>query len=221
MIFKQNEGTAARRRMFLMLVDAVDGITAETGEAAGQPQFSKNGAAWANTTATLTAVGSGTYYVELTAAELDTLGTVAVRYKSAATAEFSDWANVVAHDPFDAVSLGLSAVNANVVAGGITAASFAANAITSGAIASGALWTSSMSLGLIQRIVLDFLTRDWVGVTGVSARCVLNALRLLRNKWSISGTTLTVTEEDDTTTAWTGVAGTTAGALPITSIDPN
>ena len=80
---------AARRRAPLYLVDATDGITPETGEAAGQPQISKNGAAWANTTATLTAVGNGKYYVELTAAELSDLGTISVRYKSAATAEFS------------------------------------------------------------------------------------------------------------------------------------
>ena len=85
--FTQSEATAARRRVPLHLVDATDGITPETAEAAGQPQLSKNGAAFANTTATLTAIGNGAYYVELTAAELDTAGFIVVRYKSAATAE--------------------------------------------------------------------------------------------------------------------------------------
>jgi hypothetical protein len=110
MIFVQSEGTAARRRAWLYLVDATDGITAETGEAAGQPQISKNLAAWANTSATLTAVGNGTYYVELTAAELDTLGQVSVRYKSAATAEFSVTSNVVAMNIHDTVRAGLTAL---------------------------------------------------------------------------------------------------------------
>jgi len=70
----QSESTAARRRVPIHLVDATDGITPETGESGGQPQFSKNGAAFGNTSATLTAVSNGFYYVELTAGELDTLG---------------------------------------------------------------------------------------------------------------------------------------------------
>jgi len=72
--FVQSETTATRRRVPLHLVDATDGITPETGEAAGQPQLSKNGGAFANTSATLLHVASGFYTVELTAGELDTLG---------------------------------------------------------------------------------------------------------------------------------------------------
>lgn len=106
--FKQSESTAARRRFYLHLVDAGDGITPETGEAAGQPQVSKNGAGFVNTSATLTAIGNGAYYVELTADELGTLGVVLVRYKSANTAEFQDIGYVLAFDPYDADGLGLS-----------------------------------------------------------------------------------------------------------------
>ena len=64
------------------------------------------------------------------------------------------------------------------------------------------------------------LTRDWTSVTGEAARSVLNALRLLRNKYSIAGTTLTVTEEDDTTAAWTSTLTTDATADPVTASDP-
>lgn len=95
-LFVQSEGTAARRRFPLYLVDATDGLTPETGEAGGQPQISKAGGAFTNTSATLTAVGNGSYYVELTATELDTLGMIQVRYKSANTAEFSLPGSVVA-----------------------------------------------------------------------------------------------------------------------------
>ncbi len=64
------------------------------------------------------------------------------------------------------------------------------------------------------------LKRDWTAVSGEAARSVLNALRFLRNKWSISGTTLTVTEEDDSTAAWTSTVVTDASANPITESDP-
>lgn len=53
-----------------------------------------------------------------------------------------------------------------------------------------------------------------------TVRTMRQALRFLRNKWSISGTTLTVTKEDDTTSSWTGTVTATAGADPITGNDP-
>jgi hypothetical protein len=64
------------------------------------------------------------------------------------------------------------------------------------------------------------LTRDWTAVSGEAARSVLNALRFLRNKWSVAAGTLTVTKEDDTAAAWTGTVTTDAAALPITGSDP-
>lgn len=64
------------------------------------------------------------------------------------------------------------------------------------------------------------LKRDWSAVTGEAARSILNALRFLRNKWSISGTTLTVTKEDDATTAWTSTLTSDAAAEGVTSSDP-
>lgn len=110
MLFKASEGTAARRRAPIgVLVDATDGFTPELGEAAGQPQISKNGGAFGNTSATLTAVSSGLYYIELTAAELDTPGKIFLRYKSAATREHQSQFDVVAYDPFTAGSVPASA----------------------------------------------------------------------------------------------------------------
>jgi hypothetical protein len=83
----QNESVAANRRMYFHCVDATDGITAETGEAGGQPQLSLNGAAWTNSTNVLVAIGNGRYYLELTQAEANLPGVYEGRYKSAATAE--------------------------------------------------------------------------------------------------------------------------------------
>ena len=50
-------------------------------------------------------------------------------------------------------------------------------------------------------------------------RTVSDALRSLRNKSAISGGTLTVYEEDDSTPAWTATVTTAAGD-PLSSIDP-
>lgn len=64
------------------------------------------------------------------------------------------------------------------------------------------------------------LKRDWSSVTGEAARSVLNALRFLRNRWTLSGGTVTVYKEDDATTAWSGSAA-TAASDPVSSIDPS
>ena len=65
------------------------------------------------------------------------------------------------------------------------------------------------------------LKRDWTAVTGEAARSVLNALRAIRNKVSRSGATVTITKEDDSTTAWTGALTTDAAAEPVTAVDPS
>lgn len=67
----------------------------------------------------------------------------------------------------------------------------------------------------------DLLKRDMSALSGESARSPLNALRFLRNKWSISGSTLTVTKEDDTASAWTAVLTNTVGVNPVTASDPS
>lgn len=64
------------------------------------------------------------------------------------------------------------------------------------------------------------LNRDMSAVSDTNARSPLNAFRFIRNKWSIAGSTLTVTKEDDTTSAWTSAVATTAGADPVTGNDP-
>jgi hypothetical protein len=65
------------------------------------------------------------------------------------------------------------------------------------------------------------LKRDWTSVTGEAARSILNALRFLRNKWTIIGTTLSVKKEDDATEAWNATLTTSASAEAVTSSDPN
>jgi hypothetical protein len=64
------------------------------------------------------------------------------------------------------------------------------------------------------------LNRDMSAVTDSTARSPLNALRLLRNKYSIAAGLMTVTKENDLTTAWTAALTTDAAADPITGSDP-
>ena len=81
-------------------------------------------------------------------------------------------------------------------------------------------WTFTLSAGDLTDIADAVLKRDFSAVSGEAARSLLNAARFLRNKWGVAGATLTVTKEDDATTAWTSTLVTTPGAEPITSSDP-
>jgi len=65
------------------------------------------------------------------------------------------------------------------------------------------------------------LKRDMSEVSGEASRSPLNALRFLRNKWSILGTTLSVKKEDDSTQAWASEVTLDSDADPITGSDPS
>jgi len=80
-----------------------------------------------------------------------------------------------------------------------------------------------ISAAIMNSIADALLDRDMsIGTDSGSptVRTVRQALRFLRNKWSIAGTTLTVTKEDDTTQSWTSSVTTDAAADPITANDP-
>ena len=101
----------------------------------------------------------------------------------------------------------------SVGAGGIAAATFAAGAIDAAALSADA--GAEIADAVLNR---DMSTGTDSGSTTV--RTMRQALRFLRNKWSISGTTLTVTKEDDTTASWTSTVTTDASSDPITANDP-
>lgn len=78
---------------------------------------------------------------------------------------------------------------------------------------------TSISLNSIQRIgIADaLLDRDLALGSDLNTHSTRNALRFLRNSWSLAAGTLTVTKEDQTTPAWTATVGTTPGVDPVTS----
>lgn len=91
-----------------------------------------------------------------------------------------------------------------------------------GAIAAGAITAASLAADAGDEIADAVLDRDMSAGTdsgSATVRTVRQALRFLRNFWSISGGTLTVKKEDDTTTSWTAAVTQTAGN-PVSKIDP-
>jgi hypothetical protein len=62
------------------------------------------------------------------------------------------------------------------------------------------------------------LNRDMGAVSDTNSRTPLNALRNIRNGFSISGATMTVLKEDDSTPAYTRTLATDAAAIPITGV---
>lgn len=121
-----------------------------------------------------------------------------------------DWSNV--GSPTTSVTLSGTTVG--------TATALGTGAVTATAVATGAIDADALAADAATKIADALLNRDMSAVSDTNSRSPLNALRFLRNKWSISGTTLTVTEEDDSTTAWTSALTTNASADPITASDP-
>jgi hypothetical protein len=102
--FQVNENDRLKRRIYLHLVDATDGITPETGEASGTAKVSLNGNTPTTSINSLVPIDTtnqpGTYYLELSPTEIQFPGIVSVRYKSANTAEFVVLGQIMAFDPY-------------------------------------------------------------------------------------------------------------------------
>ena len=101
-----------------------------------------------------------------------------------------------------------------------------ANVITAAGINTGAIDADALATDAVTEIADGILARD-IGsgsnaLTILNERTVRSALRALRNKSAIVGSTLTVCKEDDDTDtpAWTAAVSSSASADPVTGIDP-
>jgi hypothetical protein len=66
-----------------------------------------------------------------------------------------------------------------------------------------------------------FLTFSWSAITtSAGSRSTLNALRFLRNKWEVSGSSITIFKENDVSAAWTSDLSTVASANSIITFTP-
>lgn len=127
---------------------------------------------------------------------------------------------LVDYNPENSTTLGLSALNepidANVVA-------MAAGVVNAAAVATGAIDADAIATDAINEIADGLLDRNMATGTdsgSATVRTVRQALRFLRNKWSITTGTLTVTKEDDTTASWVSTLTSDAAANPVTASDP-
>lgn len=179
-----------------LMVDNADHITGKTG-LSPSVTIRKNGGVFAAPAGAVSEIGNGWYEVAGNASDSNTYGPLLLHAEAAGADPTESKFCVVAFNPYDAASLGLSTLDAPITSRQATLDASARNAIADA-----------------------LLTRDWTAVTGEAARSLLNALRFLRNKWSIAGTTMTVTKEDDVTTAWTSTLTTSGSAEPVTSSDP-
>lgn len=132
MVIKQSESTAARRRIPFYLVDETDGVTAETGRtlSGAEVKVTKNGAAFATGTGTVTEVGSGWYYYEAAAGEVDTIGFLGVNIYESGVRVANVVAQVTGSDPNTAPPTGADIADAvwdEPVAGHVSAGTFGAN----------------------------------------------------------------------------------------------
>ena len=159
-----------------------------------------------------------------------TAGVIADAAIDAAT--FADSALVIGSGAAGGVKayLGAGSITAGVVAtGAIDADAIASDAITAAKIATGAIDADAIAADAITATVLstdasneiaDALLNRNIGGGSSAGRLVKEALYALRNKSEIVGTTLTVYQENDTSSAWTATVSSSASADPVTGIDP-
>jgi hypothetical protein len=195
------QSTASQEIPLGYFLDSTDGDTEETGLTIANTDIK----IWKTGATTLadknsggaTHISNGVYYAVLDATDTDTIGPLVIFcHKSGALAIRVECC-VLDEAVYDAM-FGTTAL----------ATTGAAMTLTSGE-------RTSVADALLDR---DMSTGTDSG--SATVRTVRQALRFLRNKWSLSGTTLTVCKEDDSTTSWTSTVTATSGASPITANDP-
>ena len=175
--------------MFLM-VDATDRSTAETG-LSPTVYISKAGGAFAATTNSATEVSAGWYKVTLTATETGADGEIALYATGTGAA---DWREK--HQVYTALDV---------------------------AMASGE--TVTLATGQHDKIADHTLRRSFENAVDSSDgdtksfRSLLGAVAKLVNKVALTGSSLTIYEDDDTTSLGTQTVTTNASGQPLTSVD--
>ncbi|MCB0072105.1 MAG: hypothetical protein KDE20_11630 [Caldilineaceae bacterium] len=175
--------------MFLM-VDSTDYFTAETG-LSPTVYISKNGGAFAATTNSAAEVASGWYSVALTATETGTDGELVLYATGTGAAIWRE-----KHQVYTSLNV---------------------------AMASGE--TVTLATGQHDKIADHTLRRSFESAVDSSDgdtksfRSLLGAVAKLVNKVALSGSTLTIYEDDDTTALGTQTVTTNASGQPLTSVD--
>ena len=174
-------------------------------------------------------VGTGQLHVST-----GSVGLIAQTHSGATIGGLTSGVTLYADTHSGASIQGVTRVNSSVTIANFTYSSVtvriegvAYSGVTVGAgnIAPGAYSGVTVGVSNIQQSVRsliadDILLRDIAGgAPATTGRSVQNALRPLRNRVLIEGSTMTVFTEDDSTSAWTASVTTTADAI-ITGINP-
>ena len=197
--FKQSQATDTYRRIFMFLASPADGYTPVTSLSSPTVTLYSNGVIRGTQpgSPTLTHIGSGHWYYEMSSSDLSDLGILTVTVSDANIRTVVLMAQVVAYDPTASIQV------TSIAADAITASSLATDAVTE--IADGIL---ARELG------------SGSSAGAINERTVRSALRGLRNKTTVINNEMTVYKEDDTTTAWSATVSSSDSSKTITGVDP-
>ncbi len=175
----------------------------------------------AGTVDSVSVVGETVGRFRIMAAE-DAAGVPHVKVAAMAAAVLD--AAAIATDAITAAKIAADAItSAKIATGAIDADALASDTITAAKIASDAIDAAALATDAINEIADGFLNRDMSTGTdsgSTTVRTPRQALRFLRNYWDVSGGTLTVRKEDDSTTSWTAAVSVDASADPVVGSNP-
>jgi hypothetical protein len=193
-VIQQNEATAVRRRLYFKIFDSTDAVSGKVITVTGvKMRLSKNGAASAASTADIVAVDPtnepGKHYIELTAAEADTIGQIVAELPAGAGyLAASAQASIVAYDPY------ADGASVTTIAAGVRTELTTELADVASIATGGSTLTAPERAAIADAIA----ARNYRGGSNTSpTNAEVAASGLL--DFVISGTTLTVKHSDGTT----------------------
>ena len=198
--FKQSQATDTYRRIFMFLASPADGYTPVTSLSSPTVTLYSNGVIRGTQpgSPTLTHIGSGHWYYEMSSSDLSDLGILTVTVSDANIRTVVLMAQVVAYDPTASIQV------TSIAADAITASSLATDAVT------------EIADGILAR---DIGSGSSAGA--INERTVRSALRGLRNKTTVINSEMTVYKEDDASTAWSATVSSSDSSKTITGVDPS
>lgn len=198
-----NESNASRRSVPIMCFQS-DGSSAATFESGRTFMFSMGGVFYGSG-GSISAVSSvdGMYMCNFSASKVSVLGQGMVQYSSNTALPWMTPFEVIATDPWTSGVTLLAGAYSDVTVR-IAGVSY------SGLTIDGVRFVGTSG----ERSMASSLLSTNMGAN----RYVQEAFFALRNRYTISGLTLTVYHPDDTTSSWTGTVST--GTLPIAGLDP-
>ncbi len=208
------------QRMFT-LVQSANHVLALTG-ASPTTIISKAGASFIYSDVAAVEVATGWYRLPMTTTTTNTVGDLAF-HVTAASADDRDWVDQVLAGV--QVATIIQSVKDDLV-NQIWATAVRSVTSVSSPVGVASVYDKgnyTLSTTAVAAVSDGWLDRDMstgVDSGSTTVRTPRQALRFLRNKWSISGTTLTVTKENDSTTTWTSELATTTSTAGISSSDP-